>query len=175
MLRPLKPSMAPLVLRLESKLLCIPLVFPFPCLPLANSPSCTSYSARIKLLRILQLLTWFQTSTLRLTLLSAWNAFQQRPHTFTHLSSLNSQTDLSLKLFVITMPLLQIELTFSFFLFPLLPGQTISTAPLSQWSHLSGTMPAWLFPQHKHNSLTSTYYPPWVSTVVKCCRSGKSK
>lgn len=118
---------------------------------------------------------WFQTSTFQLTLLSAWNAFQHRPHTFTHLSSLKSQTDLSLKLFVITMPLPQIELTFSFFLFPLFPGQTISTALLSRWSHLSGTMPAWLFPQHKHNSLTSTYYPPWVSAVVKCCRSRKGK
>lgn len=37
----------------------------------------------------------------------------------------SSQTDLSLKLFVITMPLPQIELSFSSFIFPMRPGQAI--------------------------------------------------
>ena len=46
------------------------------------------------------------------TSLPALNAFQHYPHTFTHLSRFNSQINLSLKLFVITLPLPQIEQTF---------------------------------------------------------------
>ena len=147
MLFPLKPSMAPMVHRLKSKLLWSPQYFTFFCLsalPLAKNPSssCAPYPADTKLLTI----PWNPYVVSHLHASAPLLSLPEMPFNTipTPLLIFPVEINLSLKLFVITMPLPQIELTFSSSVSPLLPGQTCSTARWLEWAHQSCTTPAYL-------------------------------